>query len=734
MGRRQLARARASLPTTLSPSLPPLFSTTAKPNQNDSTQQSLSLSSSLLLSLSSTDLLLGEAEEEDEEEYKGLSSSHENSKCGQSQLRMDQHETQEQNGSYKASEIASRFIQVIDPKSQHIDTAAPIDSVKGAVSKFGGILDWRERRKQVQDELDKVQEDVTEYQKISHEAEAGKAQALQELSSTTSVVDELRLSLEKAQTEEAQALQETELAELHLRELQRDASDSAAAKAELHAVRDRRAAALADLQSVRAELESLEKERTAAAAEAGAVMGRAREAAAESQEAGKAIEDLAAELIALKGVLESSHAAHGEAEEKRMILALELEQDKSQWQSELEEAGQEAKKLRDELMAANDLESKAAVASELLASLKAELFACAVEGTLGEEEKPTVSSQAMLEKIKKELEDVKASVERANDEAKCLRVAAASMRVDLEREKAELAALQRKEGLSSASIPSLEEELSRVISELAAAEAGAKEDNDETKMAEQVGEARRETEQAKAKARSVRDEVAKAKEETGVAKAAVAAMEARLEAVMREILAANTSEEIATASASALLQESKTSRKAQSQAVEGGVTLTVEEYEELSRRARETEEVAGKRVIQAVKLIKETKDAEVRSLEKLAQLAKQTEQRRQALQAATVEAEEAEFGKLSAERELRQQRRAAGETDSPRTGLAAISVLDDPGDSNGRGNPHILSPRGYMPRADVMGPAGSEAEARQRKTFFPRMVMFLARKRAQSWK
>ncbi|CAM0871022.1 unnamed protein product [Alopecurus aequalis] len=609
----------------------------------------------------------------------------------------------------------------------HVDTAAPIDSVKGAVSKFGGIHDSRE----VPEEIDKVRGQSAEYQRRLRAAEAGKADAQRELMGATGEIDDLWLSVKRAQIAEAQARKDADLAKLRLRKTEK----RAAAKAELDGVKDRHAAALAELSSARAELDALRKEREAVAEEGGAAAARSREAV----EVGEALREAAAELAALQAELESARVAHDVAEEKRLRLALAWQEDKVRWQTELEQGEQEARKLGDELVAAGDLESKVAAASEHLANLRAELFARAVEGASAEEleETPAVGApSATLGNARKELEEVKASIEKANDEAKILRVAAASLRADLEKEKTELAALRRKEGATSASIPSLEEELSRVTSELAAAQARARDSSEERNPTpEQLSEVRRETERAKASAQAAQEEIAVAREEARVARAAVQTMEARLEAVMREILAANVSAETAAASADALVQQDS-----KSGAVEGGVTLAAEEYEGLSRRARETEEVAGKRVVEAVKLIKEAKDAEVRSLEKLTQLAKETEQRRQALQAATAEAEGAEFGKVEAERELRQlqagKRRTGGSaggggTGSPRTGLAEIPAFEG---GDGRGNPHILSPRGgYMRRGDVTSlSAAEEADAKQKK-FFPRMVMFLARKKAQNW-
>nr|CAB3453592.1 unnamed protein product [Digitaria exilis] len=639
---------------------------------------------------------------------------------------------------YKAAEIAERFIQSIDNRVL-VDTGAPIESVKEAVSKFGGILDWKERRKNVQNELDKALEDTPDYQRRAEVAEVEKNQVLMELNSTRRTIEGLKLNLESAETEAIQAQQDSELVNIRFREIQQGIAcrESAATKAEIDLAKYRHANALAELQSVKDEIEQLQKEHTSLKTKRDNAETKACESSAASQEIEKTVDDLTLELIALKQLLTSSQATHIIAEEQKLNFALAYQQEKEKWQNELKQVDEEVQKVRDAASINKDLKSKLEAASTLLVKLQEE-FSNYLKGEEwpqggsldGEGGRQMISARVKLAKSRKELEDMRADIKKAKDEVRILWNAAATLRADIERQEADLGALRHKEHLSSVSVSSIQEELSNKAYELNIV-------HERTKAAEMPAELQQATkvmEQANSKAQMARHEVAKAREEADQAKAQVNVVKLRLEAVSREILAVNTSEEIATNSANAL-QEYKQETPIDPQAdrvSDNYVTISLEEYDALSKKAQDAEGLDKKRVIKAVEKIKQAKDAEVRSLNQLEQLAKKMNERKLELRAAQEKANSAQYGKLTMENELRkrrakhEQQRDAGESAHSISDIADLKSTSWSFDAAASSsNPQMV---GSLSRAETIA-ATRVKEPKPRKSLFPRSIvaMFVSR-------
>ncbi|KAI3465360.1 hypothetical protein Pfo_022023 [Paulownia fortunei] len=653
-----------------------------------------------------------------------------------------------------------------------IDTTAPFESVKAAVSKFGGIVDWKahrvqtvERRKIIEQELDRAQEEIPLYKKQSEAAEEAKLQVLKELDSTKRLIEELKLNLERAQTEEQQAKQDSELAKLRVEEMEQGIADEAsfAAKAQLEVARARHAAAVSELKTVKDELEQLRKDYTLLVAEKDASVKKAEEAISTLKEVEKSVEDLTIELITAKESLESAHAAHLEAEDHRIGAVMAKEQDILNWEKELKQTEEELEKVTQQMLSSKDLKSKLDTATALLQDLKAELAAYMeskleqetgeegnLEDALKESDKRTRGNiEAALSAAKKELEEVKLNIEKATNEVNILKVAATSLKSELEKEKAELAAIQQREGMASIAVASLESELNRTKSEIALAQMKEKEEREKmVELPKQLQGAAQEADQAKALAQIARDELRKAKEEAEQAKAGASTMESRLRAAQKEIEAAKASEKLALAAINALV-ESESAQRNNDEDSPAGVTLSLEEYYELSKRAHEAEEQANMQVAAALSQIEVAKESELRSLNKLEEANREMAERKAAQEIALQKAEKAKEGKLGVEQELRkwraehEQRRKAGEsvpaavnsnkspTASFEERLESKNFVSTP---NSSALHQMLSPKSYTSNTETETSPEVRVTKKKKKSFFPRIFMFLGKKKAQATK
>ncbi|XP_051124441.1 protein WEAK CHLOROPLAST MOVEMENT UNDER BLUE LIGHT 1-like isoform X2 [Andrographis paniculata] len=657
-----------------------------------------------------------------------------------------------------------------DQKLSNIDTAAPFESVKAAVSKFGGIVDWKahraltvEKRKVMEQELGRAQEEIPLYKKRSENAEEAKLEVLKELENTKAQIEELKLSLERVQKEEEQAKQDCELAELRVAEMKQGIADEAsiAAKAQIEVSRARHEAAVSELKSVKDELEQLKKDHSLLLAEKDESIKKMEQAISTSKEIEKSVEDLTIELITAKESLESAHAAHLEAEEHRIGAVMAKEENILNWEKELKQTEEELEKASQQLLATKDLKSKLDSAKALLQDLKGELTAYmdskpeqgnAEEGNfndaLKEPRKGTRRNvEAALSAAKKELEQVNNNIEKATNEVNQLTDAASSLKSEIEKEKAELASIQQREGMASIAVSSLEAELSKTESEISVAQAQEKEQREKfADLPKQLQAVAQEADRAKELEKIACDELKRAREEAEQAKAGASTMESRLRAVQKEIEAAKVSEKLAMAAVNALVE----SESANAEDSPTRVALSLDEYYELSKKAQEAEEQANIRVATALSEIEVAKESELESLHRLEEANRELAERRDALQDALHKSEKADEGKLGAEQELRkwraenEERRKAGDSiatsktsnvspkDSFEERLETMNPVNAPHSS--------ASQLSSTPGSYSSGAQSSDVQLqvkvpkKKKRSIFPRIFMFLSKKKPQSSK
>ncbi|KAI3762944.1 hypothetical protein L1987_53387 [Smallanthus sonchifolius] len=562
---------------------------------------------------------------------------------------------------------SNKQVEKYDQKASHIDTTAPFESVKEAVAKYGVIADWKahraqtiERRKFIRQELEKAEEEIPIFKQKSELAEQAKVQALKHLDSTKRLIQELQLNLERAQTEEHQAKQDSELALLRLQELEQGVADEAsiAAKTQLKVAKARHQAAASELITASNELEETRKDYETLTSERDLAIEKAEEAVSVAKELEEEVENLTIQLITTKESIETVHASHLETEEHQIQEVDELDQEILTLDHELKQTEEELEKVKQEIALAEDLKSKLETASGLLHNLKREL-AVYMQGKMPEEQDDEKFTRKDIQSgvaiARKNLDEVKHNIERTTEVIMSLKTAAKTLTAKLEGEKQVLMDIRKQKELGVDVVVNLESELKWARLGLDNSRRKEKEAREKlVELPKRLQKASEETEDAKLLAAGAGSVLIKAKKAAGEAKNEVSSLLSQLAKIKKEIEAARAREKLALGAISAL-HESESARCMKTKDPKGGITITLEEYYELSKWAHEAEEAASKRVDEATSEIDNAKESEMQSLGKLTQLNSEIAARKEALNVALQKAEMAKESKSNIEDKLKRR-------------------------------------------------------------------------------
>ncbi|GAU26553.1 hypothetical protein TSUD_266670 [Trifolium subterraneum] len=340
----------------------------------------------------------------------------------------------------------------------------------------------------------------------------------------------------------------------------------------------------------------------------------------------------------------------GKLEEQAVILEKELiikERETLDVLKELESTKKLVENLKSKLQA-----------EESDANLNSKLNSCDDKENEKEEEKenqvrrvPSNSTTPGL--ILRELKQAKMNLNRTTNDIADVRVSVESLNKKLEKERISLEKTRERLTQNSSKITSLEEELNQTRLKLQVVKDGEIECGSDgpSDITEELQRLSSEAEHFKKMGEAAKSEVLRAMSEIEQTKGMIRTSEIRLVAARKMKEAARAAEAAALAEIKALSYLDGDCGQ-----IHDGVTLTFEEYNALTRKARDAEEQSKKRVVDAMFQVDEANVSKIDVLKRVEEATLEVNTSKKALEEALERVEAANRGKLMVEEALRKWR------------------------------------------------------------------------------
>ncbi|CAL9214653.1 unnamed protein product [Arabidopsis halleri] len=520
-----------------------------------------------------------------------------------------------------------------------IDTRAPFQSVKAAVSLFGEVAVSRQRStprrsrlssESVCDKETQLMLVHKEFMKIKQKldnAESTRSRALDDLSKAKKTMEDLSNKLETVNKSKQSAIDTKETVQQREEQLEHDkCHGSPPHHHELDVAREQYISTTVELDAAKQQLNKIRQSFDSAMDFKATALNQAAEAQRALQVNSAKVNELSKEISDMKDAIHQLKLAAAQNLQEHANIVKEKDDLRECYRTAVEEAEKKLLVLRKEYE------------PELSRTLEAKLIETTSEiEVLREEMKKAHESEMNTVKIiTNELNEATMRLQEAADDECSLRSLVNSLRMELEDLRREREELQQKEA----------ERLE--IEETKKLEALKEESLKLEQMKSEAMEARNEAENMNRKIESL-------KKETEAAMIAAEEAEKRLELVIREVEEAKSAEEKVREEMKMISQKQE-SKKHDDESSGSKIKITIQEFESLKRGAGETETAIEEKLAAIAAELEEINRRKAEADNKLGANLKAIEEMKQATELAQKSAESAEAAKRMVESELQRWR------------------------------------------------------------------------------